>query len=87
MKDFARHFWAGYQSEFQLADSEVGRLPLFLKLRQYLLLGAVLHKWDFHKLEGEKLLLVERFRQDAEDEGLPLGMTSEDWLGTFEQVD
>jgi Ser/Thr protein kinase RdoA (MazF antagonist) len=84
VRNFARHFWTGYRSELQLADSEIGRLPLFLKLRQYLLLGAVLHKWDFHRLEGEKLRLVERFRQDAEDEGLPLGMSSEEWLATFE---
>ena len=87
VRDFARRFWTGYQSEFQLADSEIGRLPLFLKLRQYLLLGAVLHKWDFHKLEGEKLRLVERFRQDAKNEGLPLGMNSEDWLSTSKQAD
>ena len=84
VKNFARHFLAGYRSEFRLADSEVGRLPLFLKLRQYLLLGAVLHKWDFHKLEGEKLRLVERFRRDSEAEGFPLGFSSDDWLGILD---
>ena len=80
VRGFAKHFWTGYRSEFQLAESEVGRLPLFLKLRQYLLLGAVLHKWDFHRLDGEKLRLVERLCEDAEREGLPLGMSSEDWF-------
>ena len=48
---FLRHFLAGYRAETRIDDDWVGRIPLFLKLREFELYAAIHRSMDLNNLD------------------------------------
>lgn len=69
VKNFRQHFMTGYQSEFELPQEELARLPLFLRFRELLIFGALCHRWNFEALSAAQQSLVSRLERSILSRG------------------
>jgi len=83
VKQFLYHFGAGYSQEFSLAAEEIRRLPLFLRHRELVVLGALCHKWDFSRLSEAQDALIRRLRGTGGRRRALVDLTEQQWLEAF----
>ena len=83
ISDFLIPFWQGYRREFEVCPEIFRYLPLFLRFRAALVLGALCHKWDIDNLQDKQSALFRTLAKSLKNETPLVDLTPKEWRETL----